>query len=153
MSQLTSAQPGEARVRRSVPMLHVSDVERSLAFYALLGFVPRGRVPGGAGRTRWADAASDFAELMFAQADTDPIAEQQAVLLYMYSSDVAALRRHLLACGLHEGGPFCGAPGPNDGRRVVFEITRPFYMPDGEIRIHDPDGYVILVGQTSPRPD
>ncbi len=152
MSQTKPPHPGEARIRRLVPMLHVADVERSLTFYALLGFVPRGRVRGESGRTNWADAASDFAEVMFAQADGDPIAEQQAVLFYMYGSDVAALRRHLLDCGLHDGGPFCGAPGPNGGRRVVFDVSRPFYMPDGEIRVHDPDGYVILVGQIGPCP-
>jgi hypothetical protein len=29
----------------------------------------------------------------------------------------------------------------------VGEITRPFYMPAGEFRLEDPDGYVLLVGQ------
>jgi hypothetical protein len=30
---------------------------------------------------------------------------------------------------------------------AVFEIVPRFYMPAGELRIHDPDGYCLLVGQ------
>jgi hypothetical protein len=29
----------------------------------------------------------------------------------------------------------------------VSAITYPNYMPKGEIRIEDPDGYVLLIGQ------
>jgi hypothetical protein len=32
----------------------------------------------------------------------------------------------------------------------VSEIGRPFYMPNGEIRITDPDGYCLLIGQLRP---
>lgn len=139
--------PTDAVVRRLVPMAHVADVEKSLAFYGLFGFTCRNRLSGWPGRTRWAFAECGQAEIMFAQADPgiDPAA--QAVLFYLYSENVAELRRHLLASGLLDGGRFCGAPGPGDGRRVVFDITRPDYMPAGEIRVHDPDGYVLLIGQ------
>ena len=29
------------------------------------------------------------------------------------------------------------------------DITHPFYMPAGELRVLDPDGYVVLVGRLS----
>ena len=83
----------------------------------------------------------------FAQANPDPVPEQQAVLFYMYSENVAALRTYLLEQGVYDGGTYCGGCGPNNGRRVVFEITRPDYMRGGEVRIADSDGYCILVGQ------
>ena len=31
----------------------------------------------------------------------------------------------------------------------VGDITHPFYMPAGELRVIDPDGYVVLVGRLS----
>jgi hypothetical protein len=31
---------------------------------------------------------------------------------------------------------------------AVSEITHPAYMKEGELRLEDPDGYVLLVGQT-----
>jgi hypothetical protein len=65
-----------------------------------------------------------------ARASGPIIADQQAVLFYLYSPDLIALREHLLAKGVK-----------------VSEITYPDYMPKGEIRIEDPDGYVLLVGQ------
>jgi hypothetical protein len=55
---------------------------------------------------------------------------QQAVLFYFYSPDLSALREHLLASGVQVSG-----------------ITYPEYMPKGEIRVEDPDGYVLLIGQ------
>jgi len=84
---------------------------------------------------------------MFARADGPVDAGQQAVIFYMYSTDVAALRRHLLASGLRDSGRYGGAAGPGDGPGMVFEVSHPHYMHAGELRIADPDGYVILVGQ------
>jgi hypothetical protein len=67
---------------------------------------------------------------MFALASGQVIASHQAVLFYLYSSDLVALRQHLLDRGVE-----------------VTRITYPFYMPKGEIRLEDPDGYVLLIGQ------
>lgn len=134
-------------VNRLVTYVHVADVEASLAFYALLGFVPQNVMKDVRGRAFWALAQSDRAEIMFARADGPVDSDQQAVLFYMYSTDVAALRRHLLESGLHDGGNFHGKKGSEDGKRVVFEVTRRDYMPAGEMRVHDPDAYCILIGQ------
>ena len=67
---------------------------------------------------------------MLALADGPFDASQQAVLFYCWTADVAALRDELQAAGVRVGA-----------------IEHPFYMPAGELRLEDPDGYVMLVGQ------
>lgn len=136
-------------VNSLVPYAHVADVEQSLAFYALFGLGELGRHRDPSGRAVWAQAGNGQARIMLAQAGPDLKSEEQAVLFYMYCDDVEALRAYLLAHGVFDGGKYCGQPGPNGGRRVVFEVNRPFYMEHGELRVSDPDGYVILVGQLS----
>lgn len=144
---------GGVWVERVTAMAHVADVEASVAFYGLLGFVAESVMRDGQGRAFWASlvgaggGGGDGARLMLTRASGAVNAAEQAVLFYMYSRDVAGLRGHLLAQGVHDGGRFVGAAGPNGGVRVVFEVARPYYMPGGELRVSDPDGYCILVGQ------
>lgn len=146
---MTQAQvdPATAQVNRLVPMAHVADVEASVAFYALLGFAPRNILRDAAGKAYWAMTASGSAEIMFSRADGPVDSGVQAVLFYMYSKDVRSLRSHLVACGVRDGSAPAGEPDPAGARRVAFQVTHPPYMPAGELRIHDPDGYVVLVGQ------
>ena len=119
-------------VRALVPMVHVRSVAASIAFYARLGFeVDHTVAPSGQEEPSWAYLGSDRAQLMLSKADEPVIAGQQGVLFYVYCDDVPALRERLLADGV--------AAGP---------IARPFYAPDGEFRIEDPDGYVIMVTHT-----
>lgn len=79
----------------------------------------------------WAWLESDRAHLMVARADAPVIAEQQAVLFYLYCDDVAATRSAIERAGV-----------------AVGEISYPFYAPRGEFRVHDPDGYVLMVTPT-----
>ncbi len=130
-----------------VPYAHVADVERSLAFYSLMGFVRRETHSGPTGRVVWAHAVSGDARLMLAQSSGPIAADQQAVLFYMHCTNVAALRTRLLQSGVHNGGAYDGKPRASNSGPVLFDIAFPFYMPAGEFRLHDPDGYVILVGQ------
>lgn len=130
-----------------IPYAHVADVERSLAFYALLGLSVRSSHATPEGRTVWARAEAGEARLMLALANGEIDADRQAVLFYMHCADVAGLRRRLLAEGLHDGGTYQGQCGADRNRLVVFEVAHPFYMPSGELRVHDPDGYVVLIGQ------
>jgi catechol 2,3-dioxygenase-like lactoylglutathione lyase family enzyme len=139
------------RVHALIPYAHVADVERSLAFYALLGLERRMTSTGPGGRTVWAEAACGQTRLMLAQSSGVVPAEDQAVLFYLHCDDARGLREHLLRSGLYDGGRFTGQPGPNGGREVVFDMTTPHYMPGGEIRVHDPDGYVLLIGQLAAR--
>jgi hypothetical protein len=70
----------------------------------------------------------------------------------MYSLDVKKMREDLLAQALEDGGvpPGMrkrGEEGHMPERNAVYNIISPFYMPDGELRVQDPDGYTILIGQ------
>jgi glyoxalase/bleomycin resistance protein/dioxygenase superfamily protein len=113
-----------------VPMVHVADVQRTVDFYKLMGLEVRGSLRNSAGDLQWVYMACERAEVMFARADEPVIASQQAVLFYLYSPDLIALRQHLLASGVD-----------------VSAIIYPEYMPKGEIRVDDPDGYCLLIGQ------
>jgi catechol 2,3-dioxygenase-like lactoylglutathione lyase family enzyme len=120
-----------AKVTGLIPMAHAADVQRSVDFYKRLGMEIRGSLRAPSGDLQWVHLASDQADIMFARASEPVIAGQQAVLFYLYSPNLIALRDHLLATGVK-----------------VSPITYPDYMPKGEIRVDDPDGYCLLIGQT-----
>jgi catechol 2,3-dioxygenase-like lactoylglutathione lyase family enzyme len=119
-------------------MVHVADVERSAAFYRRLGFEIGNRVPRE-GTPHWAwlyaPAAADWRRgpnLMLARTGRPLQPEAQDVLFYLYASDLVALREKLLAEGMKVG-----------------EITYPDYLPKGEFRMDDPDGYCLMIAQAS----
>jgi len=145
--------PEAIRVNGHIPMAHVVDVDRSIEFYTLLGFSCGSRFSNEQGVTYFAALNADRANLMVVRADAPIDPRQQAIIFYMYAPNVAELRTHLLKHGLADGGlppserdAIAGAQCLTD-RPTVFTPTFPFYMPAGEIRVHDPDGYCILVGQ------
>jgi catechol 2,3-dioxygenase-like lactoylglutathione lyase family enzyme len=122
-----------------VPMIHVADVGRSAAFYRQLGFeignyVPRdGRPMGWA--WLYAPKAADWKRgpnLMLTCSEEAVEPRAQAVLFYLYAADLKALRETLLVQGIAAG-----------------EITYPEYLPDGEFRVEDPDGYVLMIAQSA----
>lgn len=120
------------KTRQLVPMASVADVERSIAFYRHLGFeVGDTFAPEGATRPVWAWLYSEGAQLMVAAADKPVVAEQQRVLFYVHTDDVAAAHKELAEAGLNPG-----------------RITTPFYAPRGEFQLNDPDGYVVMVTHT-----
>lgn len=152
MTPITSSNcPEICKVTGNIPMAHVASVDKSSEFYALLGFESQSRFSGHDGVTNWNNLASGDAEIMLARASGPIIASEQAVLFYMYSNNVAALREHLLKNGIPDAGvPDFEGKDPSELPAFapgVFTVMPRFYMPDGELRIHDPDGYVILVGQ------
>ncbi|HSJ15495.1 MAG TPA: VOC family protein [Longimicrobiales bacterium] len=112
------------KVGYATPMLHVDSIERSIAFYELLGFTTidtdRARPLG------WARLHCEGGALMFLRAETPPDPAAQSILLYMYTDDLAGLREHLLGSGFE--------PPP---------IHYPEYMPSGELFLRDPDGYGV----------
>jgi predicted enzyme related to lactoylglutathione lyase len=116
--------------RSIVAFVHVNDMQRSLAFYQMLGlkikntFEPDGQI-------RWAWLQSDHAAIMLARADEPVDHTVQGVLFYVYVDDVAATREALAAKGIRVG-----------------PINTPFYAPRGEFRIEDPDGYVLMIMHT-----
>jgi len=115
-----------------VPMVSVSDIEHSIAFYRHLGFeVGNTFTPDGGPKPTWAWLNSGDAQLMLAAACEPIVANQQPVLFYVYTDDVAAARAALVEAGTNPG-----------------EITTPFYAPRGEFRLVDPDGYVVMITHT-----
>lgn len=112
-----------------VPMAFVDSVPRSVEFYGKLGFTVKSKVEH-LGKLNWAWVESGKANIMFSQASGPVDSKVQAVLFYTYTKDVVATQKELRAKGVKVG-----------------EINRPFYMPEGELRVEDPDGYVILIGQ------
>lgn len=140
------------KVYQSVPMVHVADVQRSLDFYERLGFACESTFPAPDGSINWAAIRSGQARLFLTRGTQPVVASQQAVLFYMYSQQIEQLRTELLAAGLADAGE---PPMPDDTRdfsgepqtSCVFQLRFPFYMPEGELRLHDPDGYCILIGK------
>jgi len=120
-----------AQTRMLVPYAHVADVERSIAFYAGLGFrVKNTVVPDGQTAPVWAWLVAEKADLMVGLASGPIDAGQQAILFYLYYDDIKQTRDALKALGYAAGG-----------------IKHPFYMPGGEFRLEDPDGYVLMLAQ------
>lgn len=123
--------PGERAPAISglVAFVHVADMARSLAFYRLLGlrpidsFAPDDEVV-------WAFLESGPAQLMVARADAPVDHRAQAVLFYLYADDLAGLRDHLVAHDVVASEIFDGTPGPKQ-----------------EMRVDDPDGYVLMIAQ------
>lgn len=140
------------KIDRCVAMVHVEDVDASADFYGLLGFRCESRYVREDGVTNFVGLLSCRAELFLALSSGPIIPSQQAVLFYMYTTNVRGLRAHLLAHGLEDGGipPGLrkrGQEGHMPERKAVYALCHPFYMPEGELRVQDLDGYTILVGQ------
>lgn len=118
------------------PYAHVADVGRSVEFYRHLGLDVQSSY-ASEGKLVWALVArpSDTpreaeTRLMLALASGPVDAGSQAVLFYCWTADVEGLHDELVAAGVEVG-----------------DVKRPHYMPAGEFRAEDPDGYVLLVGQ------
>jgi|SRR5215469_11677866 len=114
-----------------VPMVHVSDVERSINFYTKLGLNMVNKLSNQNGTTVWTFMKSGGAEIMFTIADEPVVPSQQAVLFYLYANDLVGLREQLIAKEVS-----------------VSQITFPPYMKKGEMCVNDPDGYCLLIGQS-----
>ena len=127
--------PAPVPVRDLVPYAHVRDVAESVDFYALLGFEPISTLGGRGEDGWWVYLQAERARLMLAVANEQVVADAQAVLFYLYTDDLRRLRAQVVAGGLD--------PSP---------IAYPSHMPGGEMRLHDPDGYVLLIGQLRPKP-
>ncbi|MBP1609723.1 MAG: glyoxalase/Bleomycin resistance/Dioxygenase superfamily protein [Acidobacteria bacterium] len=120
-----------AQTRSLVAFIHVADVERSIKFYSDLGFkVANSVVPGEQTAPVWAWLESEKANLMVGPASEPINSSQQAVLFYLYYDNIKLTHAALAELG-HESG----------------EIKYPFYMPGGEFRLEDPDGYVLMLAQ------
>jgi lactoylglutathione lyase len=117
-----------------VPFILVADVERSIPFYEALGFeVIKRYEPND--RLEFAGLeATPSAKVMLARVDHVPETGPEAPtpgFLYLYTSDLEALRRRLLAAG-HEPDEIEDGPGPG---------------PNREMCVRDPDGHGHMVAE------
>ena len=120
------------QIRHSIPMIHVADVSASISFYELFGFRVMNLHPGPSdGPITWAWIESDAAQLMLTKASEPLDPRRQGVLFYFYCDDVAEAKASLEKDGIRTG-----------------EIGSPFYSPQGEFRVLDPDGYELMVTHT-----
>src|SRR5438270_14074483 len=114
----------EKNIRFLIPMMHVTEVQRALDFYAKLGFDPLHTLKGPDGLLQWAHAKSADAHLMFARdSESGKIEKESTAVLYLYSADLVKVREEMLAQGVK-----------------VSDIAYPIYMPKGEVCLSDPDG-------------
>jgi predicted enzyme related to lactoylglutathione lyase len=119
------------KTRSIVPMISVSDVERSINFYSHLGFeVENTFACEGETKPSWAWLQSGDAALMLT-AEAESNTTKHTVLFYFYADDVTAARASLVDAGLNPGA-----------------ITTPFYAPQGGFELVDPDGYIVMVSHT-----
>jgi catechol 2,3-dioxygenase-like lactoylglutathione lyase family enzyme len=112
-----------------VPMLPVSDVQRTISFYEQLGFaIGSTHTPDGDTAPVWAWLHNGRAHLMINLADGAVEATHHSASLWLYSSDVQAAHAALGSRGLEVG-----------------DISYPPYNAGGEFHVHDPDGYAVFV--------
>jgi catechol 2,3-dioxygenase-like lactoylglutathione lyase family enzyme len=127
-----------APVRGLVPMIHVADVERSVEFYRRLGFevgnyVPRVENCPMAWAWLYQPKAPDWktgANLMLTVSHEEVKPGAHSVLFYLYAANLVEVRNQLLAQGMKVG-----------------EICFPEYLPEGEFKTSDPDGYTLMIAQ------
>jgi catechol 2,3-dioxygenase-like lactoylglutathione lyase family enzyme len=123
-----------------VPMIRVADIERSILFYRRLGFEVGNYVPRDEGEPKhWAWLYAPKApnwkrgpNLMLVASECAIEADAQEVLFYLYAADLPSLRSQLLAAGVE-----------------ASEISYPEYLPNGEMRVPDPDGYTLMIAQAA----
>lgn len=129
------------RINAVTPMLGVSDIEVSLAFYRdLLGFrVESSFTPAGHAKPSWARLVSGGAEIMLsghAGAKTTPAAVEAHAdaHLYIMTDNLLEVR--------DRAGRLGGSGWPVRGPWVRFYGIK-------EIELHDPDGYTLVVGENT----
>lgn len=120
------------------PMLAVTDLNRTIAFYQRLGF----RLTGTFGRPEpvWCELVRDGVAIMFnapprAEVERDvPLKSKDYQIFYINSDDMAAQHRAFKSAGL----------AVTDLRVTVYGMK--------EFELRDPDGYWLWFGQPTDEP-
>ncbi len=119
------------KVGWSTPMLHSSDMRRSIAFYEKLGFElidDDGRDPPGCVRMHCQGGALMFLGPEEPGEAPAPRHFHDRFILIMYTPDLKQLREQLIAAGVQ-----------------CREINYPPYAAAGNMCLKDPDGYSIEI--------
>ncbi len=113
-----------------VALLNVADVDRSIGFYEKLGFEVGNeplRNDQGVKTFVWMHRGN-AAQIMLTRAEQPLGPGPRHMMFYLYSTDMPAYREQLIARGVEVG-----------------KVTYPFWSPDGEFPVNDPDGWVWIV--------
>ncbi len=126
------------RLNDLIPMLNVSDIERSLDFYRQALDFEIVSDPALVKDWRWATIRSGATELMLAETDHDPGLSRDSdpqqdiswpCLFYFYPADVIALHAQVEQKGFK----------PTALQTTVYGMT--------EFSLRDPDGHALSFGQ------
>ena len=113
-----------------VALLKVGDLQRSIDFYEKLGF-ELGNEPlrndQGVKTFAWMHHGS-AAQIMLSLAGQPLSRGVRHIMFYLYVTDMPAYREQVISRGV-----------------TVGEVTHPFWSPDGEFRVDDPDGWTWMV--------
>ncbi|MGE5827978.1 MAG: VOC family protein [Micromonosporaceae bacterium] len=116
-----------------VPVVYATDIERSVDFYQLLGFALQAR--GHDNEWRWAYLKCGDTGILLAAGGSVWTADPGPVLLYLRVTDADEVQRVLAAAGV-----------PSE------HLGYPDHAPGGELRVLDPDGHGLMVGQVTGTP-
>jgi catechol 2,3-dioxygenase-like lactoylglutathione lyase family enzyme len=114
-------------------VIYVRDVSASVRFYAQLGLVEQ--AGGVDDQWRWAYLKGGEAAVLLAANATMQLADPGPLLLYLRITDVEEFQRQLVAAGV-----------------AVEHLGYPDHAPGGEVKVVDPDGHSVLVGQVTGAP-
>jgi hypothetical protein len=120
-------------VQAAMPVVYVRDLEQSQAFYSLFGYVQQRS--GGDGDARWSYLQGGEHTLLLAFVQPPLVPVELPLLIYLYVTDLAGVREQFKQV-------------EHDYELVGY----PDHAPGGEIRTHDPDGNVVLIGQRTAVP-
>jgi predicted enzyme related to lactoylglutathione lyase len=113
-----------------VALLKVADVERSISFYEKLGFeVGNKPLKNDQGLTTfvWMHRGN-AAQIMLTRTGQPLNSAARGIMFYLYVTDMKAYREQIISRGV-----------------AVGEVTHPFWSPDGEFQVGDPDGWTWIV--------
>jgi ankyrin repeat protein len=126
-------------LKKLVPMLNVSDVARTLEWYAAIGFKELGRFENG-GEVSWGALSFGKAELMLTGGGKPG---PQNVSLWFYTDDIEKLYELLKSRQLEAArAALVDEPGEHRGVEFVQDLYNPFYG-GREFGIRDLNGYIL----------
>jgi len=117
-----------AEVNASVPVVYVTDIGTSARFYELLGLACQ--IRGEDGEWRWAYLKCGDVGLLLASGVSVLSADPGPVLLYLRTDDISQIENALKDGGMH-----------------VEHLGYPDHAPGGELKVVDPDGHCLMIGQ------
>jgi hypothetical protein len=116
-----------------VPVVYTTDLAVSVPFYGLLGFAEQ--ASGQDDEWRWAYLKCGETGILLGAGGSVWNADPGPVLLYLRVADAEAAQRALIEAG-----------------HTVEHLGYPDHAPGGELRVLDPDGHGLMLGQVTGAP-